>query len=147
MTTEGKAVRQPLVKKLNSLPHADVMSVENEVRPGTPDINGCIDGSEFWIECKLLPSWPKRTSTPVRIKTFTKEQRLWLKSRWSAGGSCWLMLKVADTRQWFLFPGSKEVIDQIGNVPRGTLATLADCIWVNQLPADELRRAILRCYK
>lgn len=41
-----------LVKK--SLPQVHWTRIENSVGSGMPDLNGCINGIEFWVELKLV---------------------------------------------------------------------------------------------
>lgn len=89
----------------------DPVRVENPVHPGTPDVNltGC------WIELKAITRFPARSSTIVRIPTYTQQQRVWLLRRWRAGGDAWLALYVQSCRLWFLFDG--EAAQQVGRVP------------------------------
>jgi len=75
--------------------------LENAVDEGTPDVNGCFDSNEVWIELKALHEWPKRASTPVRLNHFKDCQRQWLVNRWLSGGNAWLFVRVA--REYFLF--------------------------------------------
>jgi len=81
----------------------DPVRVENPIHPGTPDVNLC-DGR--WIELKCIPCWPVRDSSPVSIRHFTQQQRVWLYRRWRyAPGSTFLLLEVCSHRQWLLFDG------------------------------------------
>jgi hypothetical protein len=89
-------MRQIVVKALNGL---DTMSVENPVRPGTPDVN-YIEG---WVELKILHQWPARASTKVRVPCFTSQQRVWLRRRWERGGAAYFLILI-DT-DWLLFDG------------------------------------------
>lgn len=80
-----------------------VIPIENGVSfPGTPDLNFCCDGVEFWIECKCLQLLPTRPITPIRVPHFTAEQFLWLRGRKMAGGKCGLLLKIMDPAGYFL---------------------------------------------
>jgi hypothetical protein len=90
-------MRQIVVKALAGL---DAISVENPARPGTPDVNYV----EGWIELKYLPSWPARATTPVKIKCFTPQQRVWLQRRCRRGGSAFFLVRVAN--DWLLFDGA-----------------------------------------
>ena len=71
--------------------HEDVAGV------GIPDVSYGLRGADGWLELKVLPDWPVRPSTIVRIHHFTSAQRAWLKLRGSAGGGrCFLFLRVQD---------------------------------------------------
>lgn len=92
-----KEQRQRVVKALRNL---DALSVENRVGIGTPDINYTYG----WLELKCLKNWPKNTNIAVKLDhDLTKEQRIWLKRRWAAGGECYVLLQVK--REFFLFAG------------------------------------------
>lgn len=90
------------------LRRADLMRVENSVCPGTPDVNGCYRGVEFWIELKKVPR-PRRTTTPVRIPHFTPQQRAWIKRR---GRRAFVLLQVG--RAYFLH--GPEDVDALGGL-------------------------------
>ena len=100
------------LKKAGAFVHA----VENPVRPGTPDVYGCYRGVMFWIELKWVVDWPKNGGM-LKLKHFTREQRLWLRQNVAAGGRAFVLLQVYD--EWMLFHGedAPEVIghtDQFG---------------------------------
>jgi hypothetical protein len=68
----------------------DPVKVDNPRNPGTPDLN-YIEG---WIELKVIPNWPKRRDTLVRVDHFTSSQKIWLYNRSVAGGRADLLLQV-----------------------------------------------------
>lgn len=51
---------------------------------GVPDLNGCRDGTEVWIEAKHTDAWAVR---------FQLGQSAWLGRRWRAGGRAWLLVR------------------------------------------------------
>ena len=61
--------------------------LENLVGAGMPDVNGCFNGSEFWIEVKA-PTEPKRASTPLfgSNHKLSQEQKNWIKRQQMANG-------------------------------------------------------------
>jgi hypothetical protein len=79
-----------------------ILRIENSVQEGTPDVNGCCNGIEFWVELKVA-KMPKRSSSPVRVDHFTNEQRRWLFDRVSNGGRAYLLLQV--DHEYLLFRG------------------------------------------
>jgi len=64
--------------KWGVIPGVRIMRVENPCLPGTPDVCVGFNGKCAWIELKMIESFPKRASTPVRIDHFTSQQKLWL---------------------------------------------------------------------
>jgi hypothetical protein len=51
---------------------------------GIPDLNGCVGGVEFWIECKLTGAW---------AVTFEIGQVAWLERRARAGGRTFVAVR------------------------------------------------------
>ncbi len=87
-------MRQKVVRALKPL-HA--LSVENPCQPGTPDVN-YVGG---WIELKQVKGWA-RGHLPA-IPHYTKQQRIWLRRRWEAGGVALFVLQIG--KEWLVFPG------------------------------------------
>jgi len=111
--------RQSVVKGLRKL-RMDPVSVENGLtHPGTPDINWL----HGWIELKVIPKWPVRPETVVRCSTFTPQQRIWLRRRWNANGSAYLLARIG--RNHLLFNGA-DAADYFGEVRREILEDVAE---------------------
>lgn len=124
-------MRGRVVKALHSL---DAFAVENRVRPGTPDVN-YIGG---WAELKWLKRWPKNADvSPVLIKHFTPQQRVWLKNRWRKGGRAFLLLQAGGT-DWLLFDG-ETAAQAVGRVTRPGLHRVA-LLHMNPMREEELRK-------
>jgi hypothetical protein len=68
--------------------------IENLTAIGMPDVSYCIRGVEGFIENKFLLDWPRRPDTPVYLRRFTTQQRLWISERARAGGRAYVMLYV-----------------------------------------------------
>ncbi len=124
--------RRKVVKALRSV-HA--LAVENPMKPGTPDVNFA-DG---WIELKWLRKWPVRKTTIVRIDHYTKEQRVFLKTRWLTSKSSFLILQVG--REWLLFEGHTAA-EHVGRVTKDQLKTIAIAYWKNGLNKGELLKCL-----
>lgn len=88
------------------LPEAHWQSIETwSTGQGVPDVNGCLDGIEFWIEFKLTAGWT------VHVEA---HQISWLERRTRAGGRCFVAVRrtvpagprrgLATDELW-LFPG------------------------------------------
>lgn len=89
-------MRKIVVQVLSGL---DAISVENPVRPGTPDVN-FIEG---WVELKVLEKWPARASTKIKVACFTPQQRVWLERRHRRQGAVFFLILIA--KDWLLFDG------------------------------------------
>jgi hypothetical protein len=127
-------MRGRVVRALRSL---DAVAVENKVYPGTPDVNYSVG----WVELKWLPRWPKGSDqSPVRVKHFTPQQRVWLKRRWRKGFHAYLLLQVG--REWLLFDGETAAL-HLGKVTQPRLRELALVIW-DRLEGEELIRWLTR---
>lgn len=117
----------------------DPISVENPVHPGTPDVNYLFG----WIELKQLKAWPKRAETPVRVPTFTGQQRVWLARRDRASAlrprgiysRSWLLLRVGD--EWLLLTGAVAALS-LGLTTEATLKSMAVRYWPDGLNEKEL---------
>lgn len=72
----------------------DYARIENGAQTGMPDVNLCVDGTEWWIELKYVQSEPKRTSTPLLGSShkITPAQRAWAVRRRTAGGKCAVLI-------------------------------------------------------
>ena len=79
----------------NVLRDVHVSRVENLTEDGMPDVNGCHEGCEFWIELKQLDEWPKRKSTKVKVG-MRESQLRWIAARGKAGGNVHVLAQVAD---------------------------------------------------
>lgn len=64
---------------------------------GVPDTNGCYEGSEFWIEGKVV-----RSGFVVK---FQPGQVPWLMQRADRGGRCFVLVRHEPTGQLLLYPG------------------------------------------
>lgn len=66
-----------------------VVRVENGVVAGTPDVNLCVEGKEWWIELKYARQEPKRSSTPLlgSAHRLSAVQSAWMQSRRHAQGN------------------------------------------------------------
>lgn len=72
---------RPLIRK--HVP-ADWQPIENSIVPGVPDLNGCRDGSEVWVECK---------ATTTGSLHFRPLQVPWIHRRSRAGGKVWVVAR------------------------------------------------------
>lgn len=73
--------------------------IENIVGSGMPDINGCFNGREFWIEVKA-PKEPKRPSTPLfgSNHKVSQEQKNWFMEQRQSGGRGYLFIDTDQRR-------------------------------------------------
>lgn len=80
------------------------MRVENLVGTGQPDVNGCLNGVEVWVELKYVRSgWA--------IK-FQPTQPAWILKRTAYGGRVFILARKDDT--FYLYRGAqvRELLDR-----------------------------------
>jgi hypothetical protein len=80
--------------------------IENDAGAGNPDVEGCIDGGQIWIELKSCER-PKRASTSIRPKVRVS-QDIWLQERVRAGCRvCYVLIQVGEAQaaRLYLIPG------------------------------------------
>lgn len=123
----------------DALHHQDPVRVENSVGPGTPDLN--YNGG--WIEDKYLPGWPKRASTPVRVRHFVREQRGWIMKRCASGGRVHVVIQVG--AEVFVFDG-RAAAQFLGSWTRGQMYDNAALV-MNPWNGLRLREFISQCDK
>lgn len=117
----------------------DLQRVENVAVSGHPDVEGCIDGAQVWIELKSNLR-PKRAGTPIRPKC-RESQSIWHKQRAAAGCNyAWILLQVGEhhNARLYLVPGN--LYDHI-TAPESILEILSVCDPAIS-PADVLLRAV-----
>jgi len=84
------AVRKGLVDAADL--KIDLMRVENLVQDGPPDVNGCCQCVEFWIELKYADEPPARDSTKVFGKGGLRDSQIvWIYKRVKHGGRVWIL--------------------------------------------------------
>ena len=123
---------------------ADIQSIEDKFTSGIPDLNLCADGQEVWVELKIIDEWPVRPTTTLgsKLDHLTKEQIVWMRKRKKYGGHVFLFLKVAATREYFLFYG--EDAQKVKECTAATAYALAPAYWNGHLKGDELIKELLR---
>lgn len=103
MTRESNLWRAVADEFVRCAPGVHIQRIENAVDTGTPDVEYCHEGRQGWIELKVAKK-PARAATPVRIRHFSKEQRLWHRDRVKSGGRSFILVQVE--REYFLFTGT-----------------------------------------
>ena len=104
------------------LPSGHIIRVENPAHPGTPDINGCIQGVEIWMELKQEKALPKRGATPVFTGALRPEQILWHTLRWKAGGRSYIVAYVEDSNLIYTIEGQHA--REFNDMPKARLDEL-----------------------
>lgn len=116
-------------KAMRRLGHlVDLQRIENCATSGHPDVEGCINGKQTWIELKSCDR-PARKNTPIRPKK-RESQEIWHDERTRLGGSRfhWIMIQVGEAHQaaLYLIPGNRysditvpeEQLAQMSALPR-----------------------------
>jgi hypothetical protein len=115
--------------------------IENGAGEGTPDVDGCVECVQVWIEMKSCKR-PARPTTPIRPKK-REAQEIWLRTRCEAGcKTCYVLIQVGDAAnaRLYLIPG--HMADKI-TAPEQELAKMS------LLPADcnDAEAVLLRAIK
>lgn len=86
--------------------------IENSISFGLPDVNGCLDGEDVWVELKA-PKAPFRPTTPLLGRSGNHPLLLtqinWYARQRQAGGIAFILLRT-DTHI-FLVDGTKHADD------------------------------------
>jgi hypothetical protein len=127
-----KTLRRHLRGKVDTTRHEDAIGL------GIPDVSYGVNGVNGWIELKHSPDFPKKDATPVRLRHFTDEQRLFLISRGETGGYCWVLWQIK--RDYFLF--DHTVVWQLGDLPKQGLLDHAYRHWTPKLDTETLIEAL-----
>lgn len=106
----------------------DMTRIENSVGSGTPDVNCCYNGEEFWVELKVAKSHK------VDIKP---SQVAWAKRRVEHDGAVYLLVKDQDTL--ILFEGN-DVLDIARD--RGNIAAVVPLFHTCSKEKDPWRRIL-----
>ena len=109
----------------NNIKNIDFTRIESTTIQGIPDVNGCGNGVEFWLELK---------STPDNIPVLSKFQIAWCFKRTQHGGRVFILHEALLQRQLKLYRVScvdyKNILHlcySLPNpVPRSRWADLAD---------------------
>ena len=118
--------------------HLDLQSIEDKYSKGIPDLNYCAEGTEGWIELKIMVGWPAMENTPITsaLRHLTPEQCNWMRRRTRHGGRTFLFIKIMTTREFMLFKGedAREVKDATEERAR----ELALQTWTGSVKVPEL---------
>ena len=118
-------IRDTAIPTLLAAGHkVDLQRLENLVGVGHPDVEGCIDAQQVWVELKS-EARPKRKDTPIRPKLRTSQSE-WHKTRASVGfRHNWVLLQVGSSRaaRLYLLPGDRY--DDIKAVTEAELTELS----------------------
>ena len=106
---------RPLLRRY--LPRVHWTTVESgALAPGTPDVEGCFEGTSFWVECKWTAAWA------VRIRP---EQIGWHLRRARARGRSFILTRRQsasgprsgpETDELWLHPGAACALLQAGGL-------------------------------
>lgn len=105
------------------------------VGPGTPDVNI----TTGWIELKKLDGWPAKDETPLRVPTYTPQQKIWALKRARAGGRVWMLIQVGKD---FVLLDGVVAANVLGSSTRQQLIDAAIAFWPNRLNEQELLRCV-----
>lgn len=109
--------------------------LEDKCSEGIPDLCYALPGRRGlgFIELKYKAAWPKRASTPLRLRHYTQQQRIWLRWFGAWAAKCFLLLQVGN--DYLLF--GWEAAQQVGELPREALLAKAAGYWRGSIDLDE----------
>lgn len=117
----------------------DLQRLENLVGVGHPDVEGCIDGFQVWIELKS-EARPARADTVIHPKTRIS-QGIWHRKRAMAGCRInWILLQVGEATKARLYLVPGHCYDKI-EATESEIARLS-VIPPNASPSAVLLRAV-----
>lgn len=92
--------------------------VENVLGAGMPDVNGCFEGREFWIETKQ-PREPVRASTPLfgSNHDLSQDQLNWFLAQCNAGGNGIIYIQTDKLHRMFIGAEFADLVN--GSTLRG----------------------------
>ena len=106
------------VKK--ALKDAHLVRIENKACPGVPDVNGCYDGVEFWIELKVIKG------NSLRLSKF---QKAWIYERTKFGGKVFVLARPLTESVIKVYEGSNAIRGHRSRFPVTTIRDSGD--WYN----------------
>ena len=74
--------------------------MESWASPGVPDVNGCLNGKDFWVELKVLT-----TKSDKKFPQWRPHQIAWQTSRTSVGGCLWNLVHHPSSGQLLFLDG------------------------------------------
>lgn len=119
--------------------------IEDACSKGVPDTHYVYRWQQTtrtcWIEFKYLDAWPKRKDTTVKIKSFKRNQILWLEKYDGWGGNAWVLLQVGG-REWALFgaKAARELFE--GRLTRAGVLAQATVHSEGEFPKIDLLRVL-----
>lgn len=116
---------------------ADVHRIETSTESGYPDVEGCVEGSQFTCELKVVHYVRKRCGT-FALPHYTQDQAYFAHRRLLAGGRHTMLVRL--DRSHYLIPASSmlDVFDRKSSLDAAYLAGLS------LLPHDAQALALLR---
>jgi hypothetical protein len=115
--------------------------VENPANPGTPDVYFTLKqtGTMGWIELKYAHEWPKRETTPLKLKHFTKQQRSFFRRHGELGANLFILLQF--DREYFLldYPACLA----IGTLTRKDYIIKSIGYWKSYIDYEQFERLLI----
>lgn len=103
-----------------------MVRMENSIGSGQPDVNGCLDGTDFWLELKCC-SRPKRDGL-VRPR-FRPTQLPWIGRRHAAGSRVAVLLQIgagSDGERYMYHPSTLEELSDGVHIDRARKMAIND---------------------
>jgi hypothetical protein len=127
-----KYLRQGLLGKCH------MTRIESSAGNGVPDVSLGLPGKNAWIELKYIPSWPKRSTTKVKLP-LRPEQKHWIQARGSISGNVWVLVRIEN--DFFLLDWviCKEAAEEGWTKQEWREScSVYKLVWYNRIDFDEL---------
>lgn len=109
MARESQLWTSLAVAKIRLRERLHMNRVENWATPGTPDVEGFLEGMGFF-QYELKSSMRPMKGGPVRFDFRKREKQIeYMRRRWTIGGACFFLLQVGHGHgRWiYLVPGDQ----------------------------------------
>lgn len=145
MTTAERRLAQWLHAAATHIEGLHLQRIESSTGSGIPDIEGCWNGTSFWLELKAVDILPVKDTSRLNI-TIHPAQINWLERRWSIGGRVFVLLRTGQSRhmRYYLIPGyDVSVLSMISKVTIRRYACRSYSSWTYSTATTLLRKILL----
>jgi len=123
-------------KGTRHLERLHLQRVENCLKRGVLDVEGCYRGVAFWLELKAAKEEPVNPNARVACEPLKPEQQNFITHRLAAGGNVWLLYGVG--RHKYLMHGSDHY--QLAPHPKFQTLVRRNCCHPKATPQDIMRK-------
>lgn len=108
--------------------------IESSAGNGIPDVSYGLPGVNGFLELKLIPSWPVRKTTNVKLP-LRPEQKHWIKARGELSGEVFVLVRIDD---WFFLLNHTEALKACDGYTKEGWVTNCNKAWHKSINFNEL---------